>query len=47
MRSLENRGMLLKGANRKFSCQGGGFLNFLRPLMTIGLQLMKSIITPF
>ena len=27
-------------------CQGGGFLNFVRPLMTAGSPLMKSVLTP-
>ena len=26
--------------------QKGGFLNFLRPLVTAGLPLMKSVLTP-
>ena len=26
--------------------QEGGFLNFLRPLLTAGLPLMKSVLTP-
>ena len=44
--SLENRGILLKGTTRKITSQEGGFLNFLRPLMTAGLPLMKSVLTP-
>ena len=44
--SLENRGILLKGTTRKITTQEGGFLNFLRPLMTAGLSLMKSVLTP-
>ena len=39
--SLENREILLKGTTRKNTGQEGGFLNFLRPLMTGGLPLMK------
>ena len=31
IRSLENRGILLKETARKISCQKGGFLTFLRP----------------
>ena len=32
---------------RKITSQeGGGFLDFLRTLMTAGLSLMKSVITP-
>ena len=34
IKSLENRGILLKGTTRKITIQEGGFLNFLRPLMT-------------
>ena len=45
IKSLENRGILLKGTTRKFTSQEGGFLNFLRPLMTTGLPLMKSVLT--
>ena len=44
-KSLENRGILLKGTTRKIASQEGGFLNFLRPLMTTGLPLMKNILT--
>ena len=43
--SLENRGILLKGTIRKIASQEGGFLNFLRPLMTAGLPSMKSVLT--
>ena len=39
IRSLENRGMLLEGTNRKITSREGGFLNFLRSLMTAGLPL--------
>ena len=45
IQSLENR-ILLKGTTRKISSQEGGFLNFLRPLMTAGLPLMKNRVTP-
>ena len=45
-KSLENRGTLLKETTRKITSQEGGFLNFLRPLMTAGLLLMKSVLTP-
>ena len=41
IKSLENRGILLKGTTRKITIQEGGFPNFLKPLMTAGLQLMK------
>ena len=46
IKSLENRGILLKGTTRKITSQEGGFLNFLRPLMTAGLPLMKSVFKP-
>ena len=32
IRSLENRGILLKGNTRKINSQKGRFLNFLKPL---------------
>ena len=47
IKSLENRGILLKATTRKITIQEGGFLNFLRPLMTAGLSLMKSVLTPY
>ena len=43
--SLENRRNFLKGTTRKITSQEGGFLNFLRPLMTVGLPLIKSLLT--
>ena len=46
IKSLENRGILFKGTTRKIASQGGGFFNFLRPLMTAGLQLMNGLFTP-
>ena len=46
LKSLENRGILLKGTTRNITSQKGGFLNFLRPLMKAGLPLMKSVPTP-
>ena len=45
IKSLENRGILLKGTTRKITSQEGGFLNFLGPLMTAGLLLRKNILT--
>ena len=42
----ENRGILLKGATTKITSQEGWFLNFLRSLMTAGLSLMKSVLSP-
>ena len=41
--SLENRGNLLKETTRKITSQEGGFLNFLKPLITAGLPLMKNV----
>ena len=46
VKSLENREILLKGTTRKVTSQERGFLNFLRPLMTAGLPLMKRVFTP-
>ena len=46
IRSLENRGILLKGTTRKIPGQEGRFLNFLRQSVTAGLPLMKSVLTP-
>ena len=46
IKSLENRGILFKGTSTKITSGEGGFLNFLRPLMTAGLPLMKSVLTP-
>ena len=44
---LEDTWMLSKRTIRKITSQKWGFLNFLRPFMTAGLPLMKSVITPF
>ena len=46
IKSFENRGILLKESTRGTTIQEGGFLNFLKPLMTAGLPLMKFILTP-
>ena len=46
IKSLENRRILLKVTTRKIATLKGGFLNFLRPLITAGLPLMKSVLTP-
>ena len=43
---IGNRRTLLKGTARKVTSQEGGFLNFLRPLVTAGLPLMKSVLKP-
>ena len=44
IKSLENRGILLKETTRKIISQGG-FLNYLRPLTKAGLPLMKNLLT--
>ena len=47
VKSLENRGILLKATNRKVLNQKRGFLgNALGPLIKAGLQLMKNVLTP-
>ena len=46
IKSLKNSVVLLKGTNGKITCQKGRFLNFSRPLITVGLPLMKSVATP-
>ena len=46
IKSLENRGILLKGTTKKITSQERGFLNFLKPWMTAGLLLMKNVIRP-
>ena len=45
-RFLKYRRILLKRATNKTIRQKGGFLNCLWPLMTVGLPLMKSELTP-
>ena len=45
IKSLKNRRILVKGTTRKISSQEGVFLDFLRPLMTAGLPLMKNVHT--
>ena len=45
IRSLENRHILLKETTRKITSQEGGFPNFLKPLMSVGLLLMKNVLT--
>ena len=44
--SLENWIILFKETTRKIASQVGGFLNFLKPLMTAGLLLMKNVLNP-
>ena len=46
IKSLENREILLKGTTTKTTSQEGGFSNFLRPLKTAGLPLIKSVLMP-
>ena len=43
---LEKREILLKGIPEKITCQEGGFLNFLKSLLSVGLPLIKSVLTP-
>ena len=45
-KSLENRGILLKRTTRNITSKEGAVLNFLWPLMTASLSLMKNILTP-
>ena len=48
IKSLENKGILLKGTTRKIPSQYGGFLNFIRPLMKAAIPLhflIKNVIT--
>ena len=47
IKPLENRVLLLKGATREITSKEGGFLNFLRPLVTASSPLMKSILSLF
>ena len=41
IKSLENRGILIKETITKMTSQEGEFLNFLRSLMAVGLPLRK------
>ena len=45
IKSSENREILLIETTRKVTSQEGGLLNFLSPLMTAGLTLVKSVLT--
>ena len=45
-KSLKDGGILIKATTRKITSQEGSFLNFLRPLMILGLPLIKSVLTP-
>ena len=42
IKSLENKGILLKETTTKITSQERRFLNFLRPFVTAGLPLMES-----
>ena len=46
IKPLENRFTLLKGATTKITSQEGRFLNFLRPVMTAGLPLIRNVLIP-
>ena len=43
---LENRGIFSKGTIKKIANHVGGFLNFLTPLISIDLPLMKNLLIP-
>ena len=45
IKSFENREILIKGTTTKITSQEKGFLNFLRPLITAGLPLIKIVLT--
>ena len=47
IKSLEKRGILLKGTTRRITSQEEGFLNFFRPLITASLPLIKNVLTSF
>ena len=42
IKSLENRGILLKRTTKEVTSQKGGFFDFLKPLMSVGLPLMEN-----
>ena len=44
--SLKNKGILLKGTTKKIVNQEKGFFVFHKLLMTAGLPLMKTLVTP-
>ena len=46
IKSLENRGILVKESTRKITSQEGGFFKFLRPLMTVGVLLINCVLIP-
>ena len=43
---LENRGIFSKGTIKKIANHVEGFLNFLTPLISIDLPLMKNLLIP-
>ena len=46
MRSFKHRAILLNGTTEKIISQKGGLLNFLNPLMRVGLRLLRNVFTP-
>ena len=46
IKSVENRRIFLKGTARKITSQKEGFPNFIRPILTDGLPLIKNVLTP-
>ena len=46
VRSSEIKGISSKGTTRKITSQKGGFLNFVRPLMTAALLSIKNVLMP-
>ena len=46
IRSLENRGILLKETTGKIISQEEGLLNFIGSLMKVGLPLTKNVLAP-
>ena len=46
IKSLENRGILIKVTIRNITSQKGGFLSFIRLLIAASLPLMKSKLNP-
>ena len=45
-KSLENSENFLRGTTRKIISQVEGLLNFLEPLMKVGLPLLRKVLTP-
>ena len=46
IRSLENKGISLKGITRKNISHERGFLNFFSPLLKSGLTYVKDVLLP-